>query len=406
MTKTKRGGILFVGVLQYMCLGLMYSWSKFATGIRQEMGFDHAQITVAYSVCMAMFTTGILMDGVLGRRLSSRRCALMGTCLCAGGYLLTSLVPVSHGQLIYATYGLCVGFGIGLVYNVWLNNIMQWFPDHSGLASGLLLLGMGLSGVTTTPVMAVLAQKLGWRLSFRCIAVLLLCMGSLAGRAIRPAPSDLPAAPPKQQEGHAEMDSRTMLRQPCFWTFALWKLILIGLGQACSGQLAQIFCDIGQPESIQLLAVSCYVTCNGLARLVWGCCCDWIGRTHTMCLVAALTTVGTGLLAFSYAGGGLVPVFAALMIIALCYGGAATLGANYIAAVFGKTHYRQNNGVSAVTCLPVNLGVTAAIGMVRDRAGSYLPFFHIAVPAALLTVAMALASEYLIRRLPQETVKK
>lgn len=178
--ENQRRCTLLAGVGHFMCLGLMYSWSKFAGQIRVELGFDHAGITLAYSLCMAMFTLGILSDGLLSRRLSSRSCALLGICVSAGGYVLTSLVPPGWAFLIYGTYGLCVGFGIGLVYNVWLTTVMQWFPDRGGLASGLLLLGMGLSGVTTTPLMALLSRALGWRVCFRVIGLVLLAAGLAA----------------------------------------------------------------------------------------------------------------------------------------------------------------------------------------------------------------------------------
>lgn len=393
----KRTAILLTGVLHYLCLGLMYSWSKFAGQIRLEMGFDHAGVTYAYSICMAMFTTGILIDGVISKKLSSRACVTLGACMAAFGYGATSLVPVQLSWLIYPAYGICVGFGIGMMYNEWLNNVIQWFPDRSGMASGLLLLGMGLSGVTTTPAMAVLAQNLGWRLSFRVICVLMLSVGLLSRWAIRSAPAGLPAAPVRKTENGAELSTAQMVRQSCFWTFAFWKLILIGLGQACSGQIAQILADTGGSEGAQLAAVSLFMTLNGFARLLWGWCCDRLGRCNTMYLVAACSAGGTGLLAFG--SGSLVLVFMALIFLSLSYGGAAILGANYIAGVFGRKHYRLNNGVSASTCLPVNLGATALIGMVRDSAGSYTPFFTIAFPAALLTFVLTYASEKLSHRL-------
>ena len=178
----QRGCILAMGVMNFMCLGLMYSWSKFSTEIRGELGFNHAEITVAYSICMAMFTIGILMDGILGRWWESKKCVLAGILLAAGGYFATSFVPPSQGSLLYVTYGPIVGFGIGVVYNEWLHNIIQWFPDRSGMASGLLLLGMGLSGVTTTPLMAEVSSVFGWRCSFRIIAIMILLSGLLARR--------------------------------------------------------------------------------------------------------------------------------------------------------------------------------------------------------------------------------
>lgn len=395
----KRAGILLTGVIHYMCLGLMYSWSKFSGQIRVEMGLDHGGITLAYSVCMAMFTTGILSDGFLSKKLSSRALVRMGAVLASAGYCITSFVGTGTPRLIYLTYGLFVGFGIGVMYNEWLNNVVQWFPDRSGLASGLLLLGMGLSGITTTPLMAVLAEKLGWRIGFRVISAWMLASGLLSLWGIRSAPAGLPAAPVRKREVGAELSTGRMLRQSCFWTFALWKLILIGLGQACSGQIAQILADTGSGTALQLAAVSLFMTLNGVARLFWGWCCDRLGRSSTMYLVASCCAGGTLLLALGSRGQNALPVFAALILMALSYGGAAILGANYISGTFGRKHYRMNNGVSAATCLPVNLGATALIGMVRDWSGSYAPFFFFALPAALLTLGLTWASEKLGRKL-------
>lgn len=394
----RRRCTLLAGVGHFMCLGLMYSWSKFAGQIRVELGFDHAGITLAYSLCMAMFTLGILSDGLLSRRLSPRRCALLGICVSAGGYMLTSLVPPGCAFLIYGTYGLCVGFGIGLVYNVWLSTVMQWFPDRSGLASGLLLLGMGLSGVTTTPLMAILSRELGWRISFRVIGAVLLAVGLAARCMIRPAPQGLPEPKKCPAEQGMECTTAGMLASLAFWAFAVWKLILIGLGQACSGQLAQIFADFGKSEQLQLLMVSAYVSLNGAARLLWGMLCDRIGRTAAMLLISALSALGCALVLLGYPGGRIPMLAAGFLTIALCYGGAATLGANYIAAVFGRKHYRRNNGVSAATALPANLGATAAIAMVRDVSGSYLPFFRFALPAALVAGGLAWCCRKLVAR--------
>lgn len=389
---------LLMGVAHFMCMGLMYSWSKFAGQIRMDLGFDHGGITLAYSLCMAMFTLGILSDGLLGRKISSRGGVLLGTCICAGGYALTSLVSHSCPVLIYVTYGLCVGFGIGLVYNEWLNTVMQWFPDRSGLASGLLLLGMGLSGVTTTPLMALLARAMGWRFSFRIIGVILLAAGLISLQFIRPAPANLPMPRKTPTERGGDCSTAQMLASAAFWAFAVWKLILIGLGQACSGQLAQIFSDFSVTEQVQLLMVSLYVSFNGAARLVWGVSCDRIGRTATMLVISALACLGCGLVTLGYPGGHISMLAIGFLTIALCYGGAATLGANYIAAVFGKRHYRQNNGVSAATALPANLGATAAIGIIRDSSGTYLPFFRLALPMTLAALFLAWLCKRLVSK--------
>ena len=384
--------ILAGGVAQYLCLGLMYSWSAFSDQIRQSLGFTQGGVTLAYSVSITVFTLGLLLDGVLSRFLRPGNCALLGAALAAAGYFAASLVTERLPWLLYVSYGLGVGLGFGLVYNVWLDHIVKCFPDRSGFATGLLLLGMGLSGITVTPLMALVARALGWRWSFRCIGGLMLFLAAVLYPALRP-----PKAESGQQQEESGFTAAGMMATACFWAFALWKLILLGLGQASSGQVVQILADAGSSEELRLAALSLFMAVNGFARLLWGRCADRLGRNRTVCLVTAACALGTALLAF----GGSDPLAAAfaLLLIALSYGGATLMGAQYVAAVFGRKHYRINNGISAATSVPASLGATALIGLARDAWGSYLPFYAAALAAVLVAFALAFAASRLEKKL-------
>lgn len=49
--RRKRSATLLAGIIHFMCLGLMYSWSKFAGQIQATFTFSHGLITLAYSLC-------------------------------------------------------------------------------------------------------------------------------------------------------------------------------------------------------------------------------------------------------------------------------------------------------------------------------------------------------------------
>jgi len=402
-----RGKILAVGVLVYLCLGLMYSWSKFSTAVRLELGFDQAQITFAYTTCMCMFTVGIFLDGALSGRMAPRRCALLGTLLCSGGYLATAMLPAGLGWLIYVTYGVPVGLGIGFLYNVWLSNIVAWFRDKRGFATGVLLLGMGLSGVTTTPVMAEVAHLFGWRRSFAAIGALLLCVGLAARPFLRPVPEELAHHQRAEaQDTGTELTSAEMLRQPCFWSFSVWKLLLVGIGQALLGQVAVVAADLGGSDRVQLAVVSVFVLCNGLSRILWGWACDRLGILPTMVVIAGVGVASQTMLAASLRAGLLAGALPAIFLTAFSYGGATTIGANYIHSVFGGAHYRRNNGVSALTCLPANIGATALAGMAYRATGGYFHFAAAMIPAALAALVLSILSRPLLAAFRRQNAGK
>jgi MFS family permease len=83
----------------------------------------------------------------------------------------------------------------------------------------------------------------------------------------------------------------------------------------------------------------------------------------------------------------------ALVLTALCYGGATALNGTYISTVFGIRNYRSNNGYSSLTSLPANLGATSIIAVVKSSTGSYISFIIAAIPAILIALYMSYLSQ-------------
>lgn len=381
-----RYAILSVGVLVNMCLGLLYSWSKFTQAIRADLGFTQTQVTLAYTICMCMFTLGILLDGIISRKIHPRLCAIVSMLLSFSGYMFSSLIGYETRNLIYLTYGVFVGLGIGMSYNLWLSYVTAWFPEKRGTAIGILLLGMGLSGLTTTPAASMLAGKFGWRKSFACIAVLFLLFGIISLIFIRKPPHT--GRNDDASGSIAELTKNEMIREPAFWTFALWKLVLISVGQAIIGQVSPIVSDAGGGDNLQLIAISAFAVFNGLARLFWGFCCDKAGVIKSMVLVTSVGLMSQLILITSLYKRNATWTILALVLTALCYGGTTTLNGTYISTVFGMRNYRSNNGYGSLVSLPSNLGATYIIAVMKNNTGSYISFAALAVPAILVAYFM------------------
>lgn len=386
-----RYAIMTVGVLVNMCLGLLYSWSKFTLPIKTDLGFSQTQVTLAYTISMCMFTLGILTDGIISKKINSRLCAIISTILCFLGYILSSLISYETRNILYLTYGVFVGLGIGMAYNIWLSNVTSWFPDKRGTAVGILLLGMGLSGLTTMPVAVMLADKLGWRKSFVYIAILFLIVGIISLFFLK-KPSHI-SRDNDAVSSIAELTKKEMIREPAFWTFALWKLVLISLGQAIIGQVSPIISDAGGGDNIQLMAISAFALFNGLARLLWGFCCDKAGVIRTMVFVTSVGLLSQLILTSSLHKRDVKWTILALVLTALCYGGTTALNGTYISTVFGIQNYRSNNGYSSLVSLPANLGATYIIAVIKSNTGSYIPFTVAVIPAILLALYMCYLSE-------------
>lgn len=385
-----RYAVLAFGTFTFICVGIIYGWSKFSAAIRADLALDHAQITLAYTISIAMFSLGIAMDGLLSR-LCSVKVSVTVACLMTGaGFLAASFLTVSGRFALYAVYGLFVGPGMGIIYGGWLSNIMAWFPNGRGLTTGILLTAIGFSGLTITPVFASLASTHGWRVSFRLIGVLFFGLAVLSPLFLTP-PQIQPAkdtAPSVPAGGYSTTE---VLRQREFWFFCVWKLLLVSVGQAFLGQLAPIIADIRGDDALQLLCVSFAVFINGISRTLWGWFSDVWGYRRALLSIGMIGVVSTGGLWYFLRAESLSMTFFFLLLYFVTFGGAASIGPSFLRTYYGARDFRTNNGISALTVVPGNMIVTASIGFIRTSAGSYLPFFAYAVPATVLATLMCLA---------------
>ena len=73
----------------------------------------------------------------------------------AGGYLIASLaLQLDLLWLFYLGYGVIGGAGIGFGYVTPVATVAKWFPDHKGLATGVVVMGFGVGALLLSKVLA------------------------------------------------------------------------------------------------------------------------------------------------------------------------------------------------------------------------------------------------------------
>ena len=89
-------------------------------------------------------------------------------------------------------YGLsCVsGVGLGIIYpGATMTNLIRYFPDKRGLASGLLAAGYGLGPVVWAPITVGLIGQVGLMWALRIMGGLFFVLVALCSRLVSTAPS-------------------------------------------------------------------------------------------------------------------------------------------------------------------------------------------------------------------------
>ena len=72
----------------------------------------------------------------------------MAAALLVCGFAGTAILAQYGIWALYICYGVCIGCGTGLGYNVTIATVTLWFPDRTGFASGVMFMGFGLGSLT------------------------------------------------------------------------------------------------------------------------------------------------------------------------------------------------------------------------------------------------------------------
>ena len=138
--------ILAVGVVTMLFAGIIYAWSIIKSPFA-GLGFEAEDLAFNFTLTMSFFCIGGLLSTQLVKLLGVRLTIILSGVLAGAGFVLSSLLGEGQTVLLYLTYALMAGLGIGIVYITIISSVNAWFPDRKGLSSGALMMGFGASSL-------------------------------------------------------------------------------------------------------------------------------------------------------------------------------------------------------------------------------------------------------------------
>lgn len=294
--------------------------------------------------------------------------------------LLTSL-PV-----LYLTYGVVLGLGIGSAYGASTSVATKWFPDKKGLAGGLTAAGFGLGPLIIGPVAKALIASMGVYSTFKVLGIILLIVICTSSLVMEKAPAAAPATGAAQPEGKTYKE---MLRDGNYWL--LWLIYVLGAtgGMMIIGTAASIS-DQYKLVGEATLFVMLVSIANTFGRIFWGTVSDKIGRYPTV--IAMFGAVATGLLLTAlFKGPGSILAILGIMMVALSFGGFLGSFPGITAENWGVTYVGTNYGWMFTA-----YGVAAIAGpqlgarLAQANQGDYTMAFFIVIGMAILGILLQL----------------
>ena len=392
ITENKQGlKVLIAGCVMQLFLGIVYVWSVFVKPVSEAYDWDVAGVKLMSSFMLSFFGIGILAGGKLMMKIGAQKTVLTGGLMLAGGMLASAFMTQETKQLMYLTYGVIGGFGVGTAYSAVISTAQKWFPQNRGFATGVSVCTFGFSTVIFAPLIKALIGSFGLDSTFMILAAGCgLAVVSLFS-VIR-----LPDDSVTGKMGAALLAKRQYtlaetIRTKEFYLIALSMMFATSVFFVLNPSFITLAESHGAAQVATLLVMITGVA-NALGRLCAPMLADKIG-----CEKAAISiTITTAFcaLALCFAHGWLF--VAAVAIAAFCYGGFPGLYPVLTADYFGIKNVGANYGAVMIgfalsaLCWPMLISM---IGSDENPTMRFIALASLAGIATLLVVVLMLGKK-------------
>ena len=386
---------LAVGVVSMLFAGVLYTWSILKAPLAAEFGWKTSALALNFTLAMSFFCIGGLLGAQISKRAGHRIAIIAAGGLSAAGFILTSVIHDPSVLILYITYGILAGMGIGIAYNVVIATVSAWFPDKKGLCSGCLMMGFGASAlILGNAADALFKSTLGWRVTYVILGLSICVVLFLAAFLLR-KPDDATVLPrPKvskvaEAESFEQQDytSMQMLCRPSFWMAFVAISFLAAVGSSVISFAKDLALSVKAPESLAVSLVGVLSVCNGFGRILTGALFDSMGRRKTMLCANILTIFSAAVTLLAVAIGSLPLCIAGLCLTGISYGACPTITAAFTSSFFGMKYFSTNMALMTFTVMGGSLIATVS-NKVLELTGGYTATF--AMLLALTFVALIL----------------
>lgn len=344
MSKVKNRWLIAASAVGiHISIGSVYAWSVYTKPLIEQFGWGLKETQFTFSLAIFFLGTSAAFLGHFLEKHGPRKSGLVSAIFFGLGIAGSGIaIHFESLPLLYLSYGVFGGIGLGIGYITPVSSLVKWFPDRRGLATGLAIMGFGFAALISSPLIVFLIGKVG-------IANTFFIMGS-AYFLIIFASSRYLEAPPKGwipegmkvlaetgkkkiKEDLSNLTANEAVKTKRFWY--LWTMLFINI--TCGIAIISVASPMAQ-ESTGLTAVAAATMVgimglfNGAGRIGWASFSDYIGRPNMYTIFFSLQIVAY----FVLPGISNALLFQGVIFLILsCYGGGFSTIPAYIGDMFG-----------------------------------------------------------------------
>ncbi len=390
-------------------MGTRFSLGLFYTAILADYGWGRAETAGAFSLMMVIHAVMSPVSGILIDRIGPRKLFPIGGIVFGIGLILSSLI--SEIWHLYLYLGLITAVGINpQTFAPQMSRIPRWFVRKKGLASGLVLSGIGTGTLFMAVTIGFLITIQDWRFAFGILSIFIFCFvvpiniifqrnePEEVGQTIEQTGVKLKRKD-ASYEGNSQQQNETPLSQK-MWTFkavlrskAFWCFFFIGLTHGIFAHtivvhLAPHIIDLGFNPMFAAIMIGSVGLLGSVGTIIFGSLSDRVGRESGYFIASAGASLGILSLIFVDSSSLKWLLYVFVITYGLGNGGLLSI----LAATTGDI-FSGNNLGRILSTQGISFGVGSALGAYFggyffDQTGSYtIPF--IVVLLSIITGAIA-----------------
>ncbi|OKY53581.1 L-lactate MFS transporter [Megasphaera cerevisiae] len=374
----------------HICIGSVYAWSVLTRPIMEAMGFTLKETTWTFS--LAILFLG-LSAGVLGsvvQKAGPQKSGLISMLFFCAGMFGTAAAMYLHSlPLLYISYGVIGGIGLGIGYITPVSTLVKWFPDNRGFATGLAIMGFGFASMLAGPAMQLLTAYFGLVVNFLILGGVYMVIMTASSMYLAP-----PQVVEMPQQIDAALNTDGAHLRPIYadampqfsvkdamktWQlYTIWILfftnITCGIALlAVASPMAQDIVHMSPMAAASMVGIIGFM--NGAGRIAWATVSDYIGRSNTYILfflieAQAFFKLTAETEAFSFQ--------ILVLLIITCYGGGFSCMPAYLSDLFGTRELGAIHGRILTAWGAAGVAGPLLLSWVKEGTNSYagtLQFF-------------------------------
>lgn len=395
----KRWFYLAIGIFSMLFSGVLYAWSILKVPFKEVYGWSDSLLAFNFTVTMCFFCLGAFFGSLISNKFGSKLPLLISGILVGIGFSTTGMLEHNAGYMLYITYGILAGCGIGISYNVIVSTVNMWFPDKKGLSSGCLMMGFGISTLLLGEIISKMFSDtaIGFKKTYIIMGIVIGIILILSGFLLKRPSKDTTLPKPKiKTSGSDEVCTKDystpeMIKSFTFIRAFVFFIFVTAVGNSVISFARDMVLSVGATASLATTLVGVLAIFNGVGRVITGMVYDILGRRTTMLCANTVTIIAAAITLVSIMTNSLILCIIGLCLTGISYGSCPTITAAFTSSFYGQKHYATNYSITNFNLIFASFIANISNSLLISTGSYIAPFIMLlilAIVALILNVSI------------------